>query len=90
MYEKEDEENSITYKYNLSKNEFSYYFRDNDFEKMAIYHIDSEVGYFYTYYDDYVIEEFIYQDDKMNCTLGKCNDSEKMISLLIDEYKKLK
>ncbi|MGN1370842.1 MAG: multiprotein-bridging factor 1 family protein [Candidatus Coprovivens sp.] len=90
LYEKEDEENVITYKYNLTKNEFSYYFIDNDFEKMAIYHIDSEIGYFYTYYDDYVIEEFIYQDDKMNCTLGKCNDSEKMISLLTDEYKKLK
>ena len=90
LYEKEDKENTITYKYNLSKNEFSYYFRDDDFEKMAIYNIKSEVGYFYTYYDDYVIEEFIYQDDKMNCTLGKCSDSERMISLLLDEYKKLK
>lgn len=90
LYEKEDVENAITYKYNLSKNEFSYIYKDEKLEKMAIYNIKSEVGYFYTYYDDYVIEEFIYQNDKMSCTLGKCNDSEKMISLLLEEYRKLK
>lgn len=90
LYEKENVDSTITYKCNLEKNEFSYSFKEDDFEKMAIYNINDEVGYFYTYYGDYVIEEFVYQDDKMNCTLGKCNDNEKMISLLFDEYIKLK
>lgn len=90
VYIKEDVENKITYSYDIYKKEFSYIVNDDKLEKMAIYDVDSKVGYFYIYYDDYIVEEFIYKDDNITCTLGKCKDSEEMISLLFDEYNKLK
>lgn len=90
IYQKEVKKDFLTYKYDISKNEFSYLLKNEKIEKMAIYNVESKVGYFYTYYDEYVIEEFIYQDGKISCSLGKCSESEDLVSLLLDEYKKLK
>lgn len=84
------ESDDITYTYNVEQNIFSYKFFEDEFEKKCIYDIDKNIIYFYVEYEDYIVEEFIYDNEKIDCKLGKCKDSEEMINLLLEEYKKLK
>ena len=84
------ESDDITYTYNVEQNIFSYEFFEDEFEKNCIYDIDKNIIYFYVEYEGYEIEKFTYDNEKVNCLLGKCKDSKDMINLLLEEYKKLK
>lgn len=81
---------NITYTYNVEKNIFSYTLIEDEFEKDGFYNIRNNYMNFYVVYEDYIVEEFIYDNEKIHCKLGKCKDSEEMINLLLEEYKKLK
>lgn len=84
------ESDDITYTYNVEQNIFSYKFVEDEFEKNCIYDIEKNTIYFYVEYEGYEIEKFTYDNEKVNCLLGKCKDSKDMINLLLEEYKKLK
>ena len=84
------ESDDITYTYNVEQNVFSYEFVEDEFEKNCIYDIEKNTIYFYVEYEGYEIEKFTYDNEKVNCLLGKCKDSKNMIDLLLEEYKKLK
>ena len=81
---------NITYTYNVEKNIFSYTLIEDEFEKNGFYNIKNNYMNFYVVYEDYVVEEFVYINDKIDCKLGKCKDSEEMVNLLLEEYKQLK
>lgn len=88
IYVKESDD--ITYTYNVEQNIFSYKFVEDEFEKNCIYDIEKKTIYFYVEYEGYEIEKFTYDNEKVNCLLGKCKDSKDMVNLLLEEYKKLK
>ncbi len=89
IYIREYKTDNITYKFDIDKMIFSYVLVEDDLIKNGIYDINSDEKYFFVTYEDYTIEEFVY-DEKVDCKLGKCKDSERMVKLLMDEYKKLK
>ena len=89
-YVKEYEEDNIIYTYDFEKKVFSYEMIQDDFEKKGIYYVEENFMNFYVIYEDYEIENFTYSNDKIECKLGKCKDSETMINLLLKEYKNLK
>lgn len=88
IYVKEYE--NIRYTYDVDKNIFSYKLIEGEFEKNALYNINGNSIDFYVMYQDYIVEKFVYINDKVECKLGKCKDSEEMVTLLLEEYKKLK
>ena len=90
IYIKEYVDDNIKYTYDIDKNTFSYIFTDGDFVKNGVYYVNENKNYFYVIYNDYIIEEFTYENQDVNCKLGKCKNSEEMINLLLEEYKKLK
>ena len=73
----------------LKKNTFSYVLIEDKFEKNGFYNIKNNYMNFYVIYEDYVVEEFNY-NNKVECKLGNCKDSEEMVNLLLEEYKQLK
>lgn len=90
IYVKEYDNKNITYTYDLKNNVFSYVLIEEEFHKNGYYNLYNNEMFFDILYDDYVIEKFNYNGDKVECELGKCKDSEYMINLLLVEYKKLK
>lgn len=90
IYVKEYEMDSITYTYDVEKNILSYELIEDDFEKNGVYNVSKNYMNFYVVYEDYIVEEFTFVNDKVDCNLGKCKNSDEMINLLLDEYKKLK
>lgn len=89
IYIKKYDEDNITYTYDVKKNTFSYVLIEDKFEKNGFYNIKNNYMNFYVIYEDYVVEEFNY-NNKVECKLGNCKDSEEMVNLLLEEYKQLK
>lgn len=90
IYIKKYDQDNITYTYDVEKNIFSYALIEDEFEKNGFYNIQKNYMNFYVVYEDYIVEDFTFVNDKIDCKLGKCKDSEEMVNLLLEEYKKLK
>ena len=81
---------NLTLAYNVVDKIYSYTLEENEMKYNAVYQIDKDILHYEVEYHSVVVEGFTYQNEKVSCLIGKCNNNKELIESFFNEYNLLK
>ena len=81
---------NLTLEYNVVDMTYSYTLEENNMKYMAYYEVDNNIMHYAVEYQDVIVEEFTYQDDKVSCLIGKCENNKELMDNFFKEYNLVK